>query len=192
MKLAVLISGNGSNLAALIAASADASFGASIEVVISDNPDAFGLHRATEAGIPTGLISWSDRTTGTDQLLGLLDQYSVDAVVLAGFMRILGPAAIAHYPSRIINIHPSLLPAFPGRDAIGLALDHGVKVTGVTVHFVDEEVDHGPIIAQKAVDVVDGDDRASLAVRIQQQEHILLPAVVSAFANGRLRSTSWN
>ena len=115
MKLAVLISGNGSNLAALIdAVAADASFGASIEVVISDNPDAFGLHRATEAGIPTGLISWSDRTAGTEQLLGLLDQYSVDAVVLAGFMRILGPAAIARYPESDHQYPPFPIARFSG------------------------------------------------------------------------------
>jgi phosphoribosylglycinamide formyltransferase-1 len=189
MKLAVLVSGNGSNLQALIDASlSDPEFGADISVVISDRVDAFGLQRAAKAGIATETVNWTDRTIGTDHVIDLLDRYGIDAVVLAGFMRILGPAVIARYPRRIINIHPSLLPAFPGKDAIGAAIQHGVKVTGVTVHFVDEEVDHGPIIAQKAVEVIDGDDRDSLSSRIQAQEHLLLPAVVKSMSSKTLAS----
>ncbi len=188
MKLAVLISGNGTNLQALIDASRRPGFGASLEVVVCDKPDAFGLERAVSAGIPTEVIGWtSERNASTERLLEILDQYDVEALVLAGFMRILGPAAISRFPNRIINIHPSLLPDFPGYDAIGAALAEGVETTGVTVHFVDEEVDHGPIIAQRTVAVAPDETRESLASRIHEVEHELLPSVVSDFANGRLR-----
>ena len=190
MRLAVLASGNGSNLQALLdAAAADDDFGGSYALVVSDRPDALALQRAAAAGVATETIQWSrDRDASTSQLLEVLERHRIDAVVLAGFMRILGPAAIAHYPNRILNIHPSLLPAFPGADAIGAALAHGVRWTGVTVHFVDEEVDHGPIIAQTPVEVLADDDRTSLQIRIQAEEHVLYPAVVREFVHGRIRS----
>lgn len=186
-RLAVLVSGNGTNLQALVDATADPGFGASIVVVVSDRPDAYALTRAEAAGIPTEVVPWSpDRTRSTKAVIDVFERYEVKGVVLAGFMRILGPAAIRRYPNRIINVHPSLLPSFAGSKAIEAALAHGVKVTGVTVHFVDEEVDHGPIIAQEPVVVEPGDDVESLAARIHIVEHVLLPAVVGDFVAGRL------
>ncbi len=188
VNLAVLISGNGTNLQALIDASQTPDFGARVGVVVSDRRDAYGLERARTAGIPTEVIQWSpDRDASTRRLLALVNGHDVDAMVLAGFMRILGASAIDRFPNRIINVHPSLLPLYPGRDAIGMALEAGATATGVTVHFVDELVDHGPILAQEPVPIMPGDTRERLAARIHAVEHDLLPRVVSDFANDRLR-----
>ncbi|NND14660.1 MAG: phosphoribosylglycinamide formyltransferase [Acidimicrobiia bacterium] len=188
VNLAVLVSGDGTNLQALIDASHAPDFGARIGLVVSDRRDAFGLERARTAGISTEVIEWSsDRDASTLCLLELIRTHDVDALVLAGFMRILGASAIDRFPNRIINVHPSLLPEFPGRDAIGMALAAEAEATGVTVHFVDEQVDHGPILAQERVPILPGDTRDSLAARIHAVEHELLPRVVSDFANGRLR-----
>lgn len=187
INIAVLASGVGSNLQALIDAP---DLGAEISMVISDRPGAAALDRAGTAGIPALVVPWGEfdsRAEFCKAILGELEGAGADGVVLAGFMRVLSEDVIAAYPNRVLNIHPSLLPAFPGSNAVAQALEHGVKVTGVTVHFVDEEVDHGPIIAQRAVPVLPDDDVASLQARIQIEEHQLYPQVVSAFAAGRLQ-----
>lgn len=185
----MLVSGTGSNLQALIdAARDDSDFGAEIAVVISDQPGAGALDRATQAGIPAVVVAFEgDRQEFTERVCDAADSHGAQALIMAGFMRILSPGAISRFPGRIVNIHPSLLPAFPGADAVGKALKAGVKVSGVTVHFVDEQVDHGPIIAQRSVAVLEDDDEASLHTRIQEQEHDLYPQVVKALAAGRLQ-----
>lgn len=187
LPIAVLISGSGSNLQALIDAHADGALACTIVVVISDRPNIEGLERAQAAGIPTRVVAWADhanRSSFTQAVCDTAGEFRVEALVLAGFMRILSPSAVRRYPNAIINVHPALLPSFPGARAVPEALAHGVAVTGVTVHFVDEEVDHGPIIAQEAVRVLPGDDEASLHARIQAVEHRLLPHVVDAFGRG--------
>lgn len=157
--------------------------------MITDRPGAGALTRAKAAGIKTAVIPYSDfvdRDHFSAAIATKAKEAGAEALVLAGFMRILAPVAIVRFPNRILNIHPSLLPAFPGAHAIAQALAYGVKTTGVTVHFVDEEVDHGPIIAQTPVPVVVGDNEQSLRERIQVEEHKLYPKVVAAFAAGRI------
>jgi phosphoribosylglycinamide formyltransferase-1 len=185
----VLVSGSGSNLQALIdAARDDPEFGAEIVVVISDRSEAGALARARSAGIAAQVVDYTgDRTEFTRRICETTAGYQAEALVLAGFMRILSAEAIAMYPNRIVNIHPSLLPAFPGARAVQQALDAGVEVSGVTVHFVDEQVDHGPVIAQRSVMVHVDDDEVSLHARIQAEEHELYPLVVKALAAGRLQ-----
>lgn len=191
MRIAVLISGSGSNLQALIdAIEADAGFGATIAVVISDRPKVKGLARAEAAGIPTEIVRWADHTDRaafTRAICDVVEAHHADAMVLAGFMRVLSAEAIERFPHRILNIHPAILPAFPGAHAVDQALDHAVKLTGVTVHFVDEHVDHGPIICQEAVEVMPDDDVSTLHKRLQEVEHRLYPAAVRALAHGRLQ-----
>jgi phosphoribosylglycinamide formyltransferase-1 len=191
LPVAVLVSGSGSNLQALLdASSTDPDFGARVVVVISDRPGVAALSRAADAGVPCEVIPWGDFDDRQEFSIAVCDaaqRHGAEALLLAGFMRILSPAAIDRYPNRIINIHPALLPAFPGAHAVPAALAHGVKVSGVTVHFVDDEVDHGPIIAQRSVAVEPGDSEETLHVRIQTEEHRLFPLVVKAFAAGRLR-----
>ncbi len=186
LPIAVLISGKGSNLQALIDRP-DESF--TISLVIADRQDASGIERATNAGISVEVITrsaFATREAFTEALCDTADRYGVGALVLAGFMRVLASSAIARFPHAIINVHPALLPSFPGTHAVEQALAYGVTHTGVTVHFVDEQVDHGPIIAQRPVPVLAGDDPASLHARLQTVEHELLPAVVAAFARGAL------
>ncbi len=184
-RLAVMASGAGTNLQALLDAEAAGRLGGQIAAVLSDRPGAGALERARAAGKPAILLrpagDW-DRA-----VLDELARWQPDLVVLAGFMRLLGPAVVAAYQNRILNIHPSLLPAFPGKDAPRRALEHGVKVTGCTVHFVDEGVDTGPILLQAAVPVRDGDDPQTLHRRIQRVEHRLYPAAVRLVATGRVR-----
>lgn len=182
--IAVLASGAGSNLRALIDASrADDAFGGRIAVVVSDVEGAGALDLAREAGIPAEVVPWAgDRATFTEQVCEVVESYGAGMMVLAGFMRILDRIAVERFPNRIVNIHPSLLPAFPGAHAVQSALDHGVEVTGVTVHFVDEEVDHGPIIRQEPVRVLPGDTVETLHARIKETEHRLYPEVVKAVA----------
>ncbi len=186
LPIAVLISGSGSNLQALI----DHTTGAyRIAVVIADRTDAYGLVRAVEAGIPTAVVGyegWDQRDRFTGAICDIASEHEAAALVLAGFMRILGAHAMGRFPEAIINVHPSLLPSFPGTSAVEQAIEHGVKQTGVTIHFVDEQVDHGPIIAQRSVPVLETDDAASLHARIQQVEHVLLPDVIDQFARGSL------
>ena len=190
MRVAVLVSGSGSNLQAIIdAAAADPGYPAEIVLVLSDRPGVRGLERATAAGIPTAVVAWSDhpdRASFTTAVCDAIESSGAHGVVLAGFMRILSPEAVGRFPNRILNIHPSLLPAFPGGHAVPDALAYGAKVSGVTVHFVDEQVDHGPIVAQEPVAVADDDTEATLHARIQAVEHQLYPKVVADFAAGRL------
>ena len=181
MKIGVLVSGQGTNLQALLDARLP------IAVVISNKPGVRALERAEQAGVPAIVVEHgADRVAFEDKLIAVLEQHAVDAVVLAGFMRVLTAHFVQRYPNRIVNTHPSLLPAFPGANAAAQAIAHGVKVSGVTIHFVDTSLDGGPIIAQAAVPVLDGDDAASLQARIQTKEHELLPEVVRDLATGAL------
>lgn len=189
--IAVLVSGSGSNLQAIIDATQDDAFAATICVVISDRPGVRALERAAAAGIPGVVVAWSDhgqRQPFTKEVCDSAARYGAEVLVLAGFLRILSPEAMARFPAGIVNIHPSLLPAFPGTiHAVRRALDHGVKVTGVTVHFVTEDVDAGPIIAQEPVAVEPEDDEAALHARIQAVEHRLYPQAIDALGRGRLQ-----
>jgi len=183
----VLASGSGTNFQALIDTSDPQ---VDISLLISDRPDAGALVKSKSAGIPSQVIRYgqfSDRDAFSRSLVEAAEESGAEALVLAGFMRILAPVAIRRYRDRILNIHPSLLPAFPGAHAVAQALAYGVKVTGATVHFVDEEVDHGPIIAQRPVPVLPGDTEEELHERIQLEEHKIYPEVVSAFAAGRIQ-----
>lgn len=191
LPVAVFVSGSGSNLAAILERQAtDPSFGARVVLVLSDRPGVRALERAEAAGVVTEVVDWTvyeDRDDFTSAVCDVTKRHGAEAIILAGFMRILGAEAIARFPLRILNTHPALSPAFAGAHAVREAISYGVKVTGVTVHFVDEQVDHGPIIAQQAVRVDPADDEASLQARIQAVEHRLYPDVIDAFAKGRLR-----
>lgn len=189
LDLGVLISGRGTNLQAILDAIAEGSLAARVRVVISNRPDAQGLERAAKAGVPTRVIphrAFPDRPSYDAALVDALNEAGARAVVLAGFMRILSPVLLDAFPHRVINIHPSLLPAFPGVDAQAQALAYGVKVTGCTVHLVDAGTDTGPIIAQATVPVLDGDTRDTLAERILVEEHKTLLYALRAIAAGRL------
>jgi len=171
---AVLISGRGTNLAALARAVADSRLNARLAFAASDNPEAAGLEIARKAAIPTFVLDYGrGKKKAEESLARLCADEGADWIVLAGFMRIISPSFVAARQGRIVNIHPSLLPAFPGRDGIGDAWRYGVKVTGVTVHLVDEGVDTGPILAQKAVEVRPGDTLDLLRQRIQRAERRL-------------------
>ena len=190
LPVAVLASGSGSNLQALLDASARHDFGAAIVAVISDRPGVRALDRAATAGVATAVVDWNDfgdRTAFTDAICDAADRFGAEVLVLAGFMRVLAPVAIERFPDRILNIHPALLPAFPGERAVADAIEYGVKLTGVTVHFVDEQVDHGPIIYQEVVRVHPGDTVDELHARIRRVEHRAYPEVLDALAHGRLR-----
>ena len=186
MKTGVLVSGRGTNLQALL----DAPIApAEIVCVISNRPGAPALDRARAAGVTAVTIdhkTYASRDVFEEALLEELAGHGVELVVLAGFMRILGHRFISQFPARIVNTHPALLPAFPGVDAAAQAIAYGVRVSGVTVHFVDDGVDTGPIIAQRAVPVRPDDDAHSLHARIQVEEHQLLPRVVQALAAGKI------
>lgn len=186
-RLGVLISGRGSNLQSLIDAIAERRLNATIAVVISNKEDAGGLERARAAGIEAIVVShrgWGSREEYDRALAHELRQRTVDVVCLAGFMRVIGAALIDAYPNRILNIHPALLPSFPGVDAQRQAFEHGVKVSGVTVHLVTRELDAGPIVLQRTVPVVDDDTRDTLAARILEQEHLAYPEAVEIVLNG--------
>ncbi len=189
-RIAVLASGEGTNVQALLDAAAAGALGpAQIVVVGSNRPGARALDRARAAGVAAVAVDhrgFADRGDFEAALLAALAPHAPEAVVLAGFMRVLTPRFLAAFPGCVVNTHPALLPAFPGGHAIEEALAAGVKVTGCTVHFVDAGVDQGPIIAQRAVAVYGGDDAASVRARIQHEEHVLLPAVVRALAEGRI------
>lgn len=188
MRVGVLVSGSGTNLQALLDAEAAGTLApAQIACVISNRPGAPALARAEAAGKPAIVVDhkiFLDRESFERDVIDKLDEHGVELVVLAGFMRVLTEQFTARYPLRIVNTHPSLLPAFPGADAPAQAVAHGVKLSGVTVHFVDASLDGGPIIAQVAVPVAADDDAVSLHARIQREEHILLPAVVRRLAAG--------
>jgi len=189
MKIGVLVSGTGTNLQALLDAQARGALApAEIAVVISNRRGAPALARAVAAGVPAEVVEHGglDRVVFETRLIEMLERHGVAAVVLAGFMRVLTAHFIDRFPLRIVNTHPSLLPAFPGIDAPAQAIAHGAKLAGVTVHFVDASVDGGPIIAQAAVPIEDGDDARTLHARIQREEHQLLPIVVQRLAAGEL------
>ena len=188
MKVGVLVSGSGTNLQSLLDAEARGALApAEIAVVVSNRPDVQALARATDAHKPAVVVdhkAFADRTAFEDRLLAVLAEHRVELVVLAGFMRVLTPHFLDRFPLRVVNTHPSLLPAFPGVDAPAQAVQHAVKVSGVTIHFVDSSLDGGPIIAQVPVAVFPADDAASLHARIQAEEHRLLPEVVRRLAAG--------
>jgi phosphoribosylglycinamide formyltransferase-1 len=191
VKLGVLGSGKGSNLGSILEAIDSGRLDATVACVVSDVEDAFILERARRHGIPAQFVDASPFKTkldgaGARRALDVLREHGAEALALAGFMRILKTDLLDAYRGRILNIHPSLLPAFPGLEAWIQALDYGVKVTGCTVHFVDAGMDSGPIILQKAVPVLAGDTPASLHARIQVQEHIAYPQALQWFAEGRL------
>jgi phosphoribosylglycinamide formyltransferase-1 len=187
LRVGVLISGRGSNLQALIEATADPAYPAEIVTVISNRADAPGLRRAEAAGVPHQIIADPDRTAFAAAADRILSDARVGLVALAGFMRLLETGFVEAWTDRMINIHPSLLPSFPGLHPQRQALAAGVKFSGCTVHFVRAAVDTGPIIAQAVVPVVDGDDEDRLAARILAAEHRLYPLAVRLFAEGRLR-----
>lgn len=189
IRLVVLISGSGSNLQALIDGQASGDLPIEIVAVISNRPDVYGLTRAAQANVPTVLLDhkvFANREAFDQQLMKVIDDYSPDLVVLAGFMRILTPQFTQHYLGRMLNIHPSLLPKFQGLHTHQRALDAQETRHGVTVHFVTAELDGGPSAIQASVPIIDGDDASSLAKRVQRQEHIIYPLAVKWFAEGRL------
>jgi phosphoribosylglycinamide formyltransferase 1 len=190
-RVVVLVSGNGSNLQALLDAAAAPGAGLAVVLVVSDRPGAYALERARRAGVDAAVVrpaDHQDRPAFDRALRDLVAAARPDVVCLAGFMRVLGPEFVRAFPDRIVNTHPSLLPAFRGAHAVRDALAYGVRVSGCTVHLVDDEVDHGPVLFQAAVAVEDGDDEASLHERIKREEHRLLPAAVRLVADGRVRT----
>jgi len=190
-KLGILCSGRGSNLASIIAAIEDGSIRAEIAVVIADKEDVYALERAREKGIPAIAVvrrDYAERDAFERALLEQLYAHGVTLVVLAGFMRILSPLFVHAYTGRILNIHPALLPSFPGAHAHRDALAYGVKVSGCTVHFVDEGTDSGPIILQASVPVLEGDTEETLAARVLEQEHRIFPEAIKLYIEGRLHT----
>lgn len=190
IRVGVLISGNGTNLQAIIDRSERGELDAEVVCVISNRADAFGLERARKHGIAAIHLdhkSFSGRSEYDGELVRTLRKFKVELVVLAGFMRIVTPTLLDAFPNRVMNIHPALLPAFPGLDAQKQTLEYGAKVSGCTVHFVDSGTDTGPIILQSVVPVLEGDTEATLAERIHLEEHKLYPAAIQLFAEGRLK-----
>jgi len=188
--IVILISGRGSNMEALIAARDAGNLPVNIAAVISNRPDAKGLETAQRAGIEAHFIdhkAFAGREAFDGALAECIDGFSPDLVVLAGFMRILSEGFVRHYEGRLINIHPSLLPSFPGLHTHQRALEEGVRIHGCTVHFVTPALDHGPVIIQAAVPVLDDDTEATLAARILTQEHRIYPQAVRWFAEDKLR-----
>jgi phosphoribosylglycinamide formyltransferase-1 len=185
-KIVILISGRGSNMQAIL----DAGLPVEIAAVISNKPEAGGLEIAARHGIPTAVVyhkKYTDRDAFDAALAEKIDEYAPDLVVLAGFMRILTAGFVNRYMGKLINIHPALLPAFPGLDTHQKALLGGVRIHGCTVHFVTPQVDHGPIIAQAAVPVFSNDTDETLAARVLQQEHLLYPQAIRWLAEGKLK-----
>ncbi|MEI7027983.1 phosphoribosylglycinamide formyltransferase [Paenibacillus sp. y28] len=193
LRIAVFASGSGSNFQALTDAVQEGKLDARIELLVCDRPQARVVSRAEAAGIPVLAFRPKDyadkggKAAYEQEIVAQLQSAGVELVVLAGYMRIVGETLLDAYRDRIINLHPSLLPSFPGLDAIGQALAHGVKVTGITVHVVDGGMDTGPIIAQRAVEVLESDDAEALAARIHQAEHELLPQAVQLFCEKRVQ-----
>jgi phosphoribosylglycinamide formyltransferase-1 len=189
LKIGVLISGSGTNLQALIDACASGVIDARVAVVISNKPDAFGLERARRAGIATVAVDRAVYTTiaaYNHALTEALQQHDVGLVVMAGYMRLLGQEVLTAFPGAVMNLHPALLPSFAGASAIRDAFEHGVKITGVTVHFADEVFDRGPIIAQEPIRVAEDETVATLEAKIHEVEHRLIVEAVRLFAEGRL------
>ncbi len=192
MKLAVLISGGGSNLQSFIDQCNSGELTAEIAVVLSNKANAYGLERATQAGIATAVVShqeYADREAFDQALVDTLAPHKVDLVILAGFMRILTPVFIGAYQGRLLNIHPSLLPKYPGLHTHKRAIEAGDSEGGATVHYVTEELDGGPPIVQVAVPILAGDDEGSLAARVLEQEHRIYPLAAQWIAERRLKLT---
>ncbi len=187
-KLGILLSGRGSNFEAIADSIKAGRLNAEIAIVISNRADALGLESAKRRGLNTVLIPSKGRVREEHdaEVIAALQEAQVDLICLAGYMRLLSPDFIRAFSNRIINIHPSLLPAFPGMDAQKQALEYGVKVTGCTVHFVDEHLDHGPIILQKIVPVLDGDDVHTLSARILEQEHAAYSEAIGLLLSGEV------
>ncbi|MEX3020215.1 phosphoribosylglycinamide formyltransferase [Kluyvera sp. STS39-E] len=188
--IVVLISGNGSNLQAIIDACEQKKIQGTIRAVFSNKADAFGLERARDAGIPQHALAasqFASREAFDRELMHEIDAYAPDVVVLAGYMRILSAEFVQHYQGKLLNIHPSLLPKYPGLNTHRQALDNGDTEHGTSVHFVTEELDGGPVILQAKVPVFDGDDEDEITSRVQVQEHAIYPLVVGWFLDGRLK-----
>ena len=193
-RIAVLASGTGTNLQAILD-ELHGRDGIEVACVASNKPDARALGRASEAGVETGIFpreDYGDRIERDAAMAEWLADHHVDLVVLAGYMELLSPEFVRRFPNRIVNVHPALLPSFPGLDAIGQALEHGVRVAGVTVHFVDEGVDSGPIILQRPVEVPYTRERSKLESAIHEVEHQLLPEAVRLIASGAVRTDPEN
>lgn len=190
MKFAVFASGNGSNLQAIMEAVKDGVIKAELALVFSDNPKAFALKRAYDAGIPTLVLRKKDYATPQSydrDIVIHMKEAGIDFIVLAGFMKILTPFFIKQFPKRIINIHPSLLPSFKGRHGIKDTFTYGCKLAGITIHFVNEKMDNGPIIMQEAIPVQRDETLESLEERIHQLEHQVFPKAIALFADGKLK-----
>jgi phosphoribosylglycinamide formyltransferase-1 len=189
INLGILISGRGSNLQAIIEAVERGDIAAKVAVVISNNADAYGLERAKKHNIPAIVVdakAFENKDKYEEEIVSLLEKHKVDLVCLAGYMKIVGPVLLGKYKGKMLNIHPALLPAFPGLHVQKKALDYGVKVAGCTVHFVDEGCDTGPIIVQKVVPVEEGDTEDSLSARILEEEHKAYPEAIDLLAKGEL------
>lgn len=187
VKLCVFVSGSGTNLQAML--DSDLS-PAEISLVFSNNPEAYALERAKNYNIPTEVINhkgYGTREEFEEDIIRTIEPYGIDLIALAGFMRILSPRFVRHYKNKILNIHPALLPSFPGMHAARQALEYGVKFTGCTVHFVDEGVDTGPIIQQSVVAVLEDDTEDSLQERIQKEEYRIYPEAVKLVAEGKVK-----
>lgn len=192
LRLGVLVSGSGTNLQSILDATAQGRLDAEVRVVVSNRPNAYALERAARAGVNTLVLNHREFTSREEfdgALVAALREAGVEWVALAGFMRVLTPVFLQAFEGRMVNIHPSLLPAFPGVDAQQQAFDYGVKVAGCTVHFVDGGVDTGPIIAQRAVPVLEGDDAAALRARVLEQEHAAFVEALQAISEGRVSTT---
>ncbi|MBE0447843.1 MAG: phosphoribosylglycinamide formyltransferase [Actinobacteria bacterium] len=190
IRLGVLISGSGSNLQAIIDRCEVGELPAKVVVVISNKGDAYGLKRAERHNIPGIFLprkEFPDERSYNNAILSNLKEHGVDLVVMAGYMRLLGKEVLNAYPNRVLNLHPALLPSFPGAHGIKDALDYGVKVTGVTVHFANEVFDEGPIILQEAVPILEDDTEEMLAERIHAVEHVLYPRAIKLYCGGRLQ-----
>lgn len=189
LRLGVLVSGGGTNLQAILDAVAERRLDAEVRLVLSNKPDVFALERAARAGVPTKVLShkaFPSREAFDEAMLAELRAVGVECIALAGFMRVLSAGFIRAYEGRIVNIHPALLPAFPGVDAQRQAFEYGVKIAGCTVHFVDEGVDMGPVIVQRVVPVLEDDDAESLRARILVQEHEAYVEALVAISEGRV------
>jgi len=189
MNIAVFASGRGTNFGAIIRAVKKGKIKANLSLLVCDNPKAAVINKAKRAGIKVALVKREDFSSKNDfeaRIIQRLEENKIDLIVLAGFMRILSPELVQKYKGRILNIHPALLPSFKGEEGIKDAFDYGVKLTGVTVHFVDEEMDHGPIILQKEVAIEETDTAESLESKIHKLEHKLYPEAINLFVEGRL------
>ena len=192
-KIAVFASGNGSNFQALLDAVHNGNLQAEVSLLVCDRPGAFVIDRAKNAEVPVFVFQpkeFLDKDEYESQILALLKERKIEWIILAGYMRLIGQTLLQAYEGRIVNIHPSLLPAFPGKDAVGQALEAGVEQTGVTVHYVDAGMDTGEIIAQEVVEVIPGETRDSLQAKIQKVEHQLYPRVVKMLLDGKKEATS--